>query len=128
MVEAESALVVQAFEKKIDNLQQQKRILEEKRGGSGQKLRPFDEMYRTSMLILSNPLKIWNKGSFELRRAVLKLAFSAPLLYDRKNGYRTPGLSLPFKLLEDLCMQEKLMVPGSGLEPARDIIPRDFKS
>lgn len=40
--------------------------------------------------------------------AVLKLAFTDRLVWDRKGLYRTPQLSLPFKLLGDfLCTKQK---------------------
>ncbi len=58
MVEADSPLVIRAFEKKIDDLQQRKLVLEEKRETCGQKLHPFDEMYRTAMQFLAKPLKL----------------------------------------------------------------------
>ncbi|MEW8026306.1 MAG: recombinase family protein [Candidatus Thiodiazotropha sp.] len=119
IVDAQKASVVQAFEKRIDALEKKRMLLEEKRTRCGQTPRTFDEMYRTAMHLLSNPLKIWKAGRFEDKRAVLRLVFSQRLIWDRKGMYRTPELSLPFRTLEGVFNENVQMVPRRGLEPPR---------
>ncbi len=119
IVEAESSVVVKAFEKKIHGLENDQRVIEEKMGQCGRPLRHFDDMYRTSMVFLENPHKIWAFGGFEDRRAVLKLTLAERLVYERNKGYRTPDLSLPFKMLEGVSGGKNKMVPRRGLEPPR---------
>jgi site-specific DNA recombinase len=116
IVEAESPLVVKAFEKKIHKLQDNQRVMEEKIGQCGRPLRPYDDMYRTSLQFLENPHKIWALGRFEDKRAVLKLAFANRLTYVRNEGYRTPDLSMPFKVLGNFFGHENKMVPKRRLE------------
>lgn len=120
VVEADSPLVIAAFEKKINAMQDKMHVLEEKLAQCGRPLKPYDEMYRTAISFLAKPHEIWAQGRFEDKKAVLKLAFSDRLIYERNKGYRTPKLSLPFKSLErfkELKMQKEKMVPRDGIEP-----------
>lgn len=119
IVEASSSAVIQAFEKRIETLQKERLLTQEKIASAGRPIKPFDEMYRTSLLFLSKPYILWALGGFAEKRAVLKLAFTERLVWDRKGLYRTAKLSLPFKLLGDSYMQNLKMVPGDGLEPSR---------
>jgi hypothetical protein len=50
-------------------------------------------------------------GDLKDRRMLLKLAFAEPLSFIRKEGYRTPELSLPFKMLGSDFGSEMKMVP-----------------
>ena len=118
IVDANSPTVIRALEKRVDDLEQRKLVLDEKRLEKSEPKRGFDEMYRTAMDFLSNPLKIWENGKFEDKRAVAKLLFSEPLVYCKKQGYRTPNFSLPFKVLEHLKGLEKRMVPRARIELA----------
>jgi len=111
IVDADSPLVAEALEKRIDDLQTKKLVIEEKLNNCGRPIRPYDEMYRTSLKFLQEPYRIWANGRFEDKRAVVKLAFTDRLTYIRNEGYRTPDLSLPFKLLGDDFGQENKMVP-----------------
>jgi probable phosphoglycerate mutase len=52
-----------------------------------------------------------------MRRTLLKLTFEDKLVWDRKGMYRTPHLSLPFKVLGEVFQSKKLMVPRARLEP-----------
>ncbi len=119
IVDAESAIVIKAYEKKIKALEDQKLVLEEKAAHAHQPVKAFDEMYRTALTYLANPHKIWACAGFEVRRAVLRLTFEDKLVWDRKGMYRTPKLSLPFKALGDFYDHNFRMVPKAGLEPAR---------
>ena len=117
IVDTSNPTVIQAIEKRIETIQKEKLILEEKITNCAQPVRPFDAMYRTAMTFLKNPYDIWASGSFEVKRAVLKLVITDRLIWDRKGLYRTPDLSLPFKLLGDLNMPKMEMVPRGGIEP-----------
>ena len=117
IVAADSGVVVKRLEKRVCELEDKKRVLEEKLSTCGRPLRPFDQMYRTAMIFLQNPSKIWQLGGFDERRAVIKLAFTDRLIYDRKSGYRTPDLSFPFRVLKGFNMLKMGMVPRVGIEP-----------
>ncbi len=117
IVDAKSPTVIQRLEARVCKLEDQKRILDEKLTQIGQPVKPFDEMYRTAMVFLENPKKIWALGGFEEKRAVLKLLLTERLVYDRKTGYRTAEISLPFRVLGDSFGKKIQMVPGGGIEP-----------
>jgi site-specific DNA recombinase len=42
------------------------------------------------MEFLENPYKLWTSDFIEDKRTVLKLAFAEPIVYERKEGFRTP--------------------------------------
>ena len=117
IVDAESGIVMKRLEKRVCGWEDKKRLIEEKISNMGRPVKPFDQMYRTAMLFLNNVNKIWQLGGIEEKRMVIKLALTDRLIYDRKTGYRTPSLSLPFKHLGDYFMRENRMVPGLGIEP-----------
>ncbi len=103
--------MIKAFEKRIDRLQKDKIVVEEKISTCGHPVKPYEQMYRTSLQYLANPHKIWACGGFAEKRAVLKLTFTKSLVYDRKHEYRIPDLALPFKVLGGCLSGENIMVP-----------------
>ena len=66
---------------------------------------------------LANPRDWWASRDCELRRAVLRLRLSKPLVYDRETGFRTACKSMPFRALDDFIVQKGEMVDATGLEP-----------
>ena len=116
IVEAESRSVIKAFEKRLEKMQADKLVLEEKMSARGGPVKPFDQMYRTALQYLANPYKLWASGGFTEKRAVVKLTFTQALIWDRKGLYRTPDLSLPFKVLGDFCGLKNGMVPRDRIE------------
>src|SRR5690606_37916628 len=56
---------------------------------------------RTSLDFLANPWNLWASERLEHNKAVLKLAFADRLAHVRDEGFRTPDLTLPFKVLAD---------------------------
>ncbi len=117
IVEASSDSVVVAYERKIKELETQKAIMTEQMATIGKPIRSFGETYRTAFDFLGNPSKLWHSPRIEDRRAVLKLVFAERLPYVRGHGYRTAKISTPFKMLGDMNMSEKEMVPRTGIEP-----------
>ncbi len=117
IVEATSDSVVGAYERKIKELETQRANFADKIANSGKPLTGFAEAYRTAFQFLPNPSKLWQSPRIEDRRAVLKLVFAEKLPYVRGEGYRTAKISTPFKMLGDMTMSEKEMVPGTGIEP-----------
>ncbi|MEP2989773.1 MAG: recombinase family protein [Parasphingorhabdus sp.] len=112
IVNGDSSNLISAYENRLSKLESQKLELSEKCDQQGQPLRSFEEMFERALLFLSNPQKIWDKGSFSERRTVLKLTFLDNLTYTRNQGFRTPKTSIPFKVLEDVSTHESNMVPG----------------
>lgn len=119
IVETNTDSVVAAYEARIANLEQEKRLMAEKLTNQTGPLAPFDKLFEHAMKFLSSPWKIWQSGDLLQKRTVLRLAFRERLTYSRENGYRTPNLSLPFKLLGGFNMENLAMVRAGGLEPPR---------
>ena len=78
----------------------------------------FDESFRTALEFIANPWNLWENGSLDDKRIVLKLTLATHLQYDWNEGVRTPELSLPFKVLEDDFDREKVMAEREGFEPS----------
>ena len=119
IADATSDSVVHAYERKIVELEEKKAVLADNIANSGKPIRGFNETYRTAFDFLSNPQKLWHSPRVEDRRAVLKLVFAEKLPYVRGEGYRTAKISTPFKMLGDIMMSEKVMVPGTGAPVSR---------
>ncbi len=130
IVDATSDAVISAYEKKIDSLERQKLLIAEKLSKTVPPAGRFEHCFELAMKFLSNPWKIWSFGDLTMKKTVLRLALSEPLTYDRKEGYRTPKTSLPFKVLGDLknplCKMVRMrrlelprVLPHSDLNAAR---------
>lgn len=118
IVEASSPAVVGAYEKRIEALELERKVAEEKlQAGTGPK-RSFDESFEHACAFLANPWKLWETGELALKRLVLRLAFAQRIPYCRNQGYRTPEIAMPFKVLADPKRLREEMVPHAGLEPA----------
>lgn len=119
MVETTSPRAIQAFERKVDQLEHKKLLLAEQLENSATPKHTAGEMIELSLHFLLNPSKLWESGKLELQRLVLKLAFLEPLPYCRNEGYRTPKTTLPFKVLDCFFGSDCKMVRAAGVEPAR---------
>ncbi len=106
-----------AYETRIAELRSETAVLQEKLANRDLPEGNFDKMFELSMAFLSNPWKIWEKGSYELKRTVLRLAFATPLSVSREMGLRTAETTLPFKALRFLSTSESQMVHLRGFEP-----------
>ena len=124
VVDASNPRVIAAYEGRISGLEREKLILAEKAENPGQAVKSYEEMLELCLRFLSSPWKIWTSGEFEMRRLVLKLAFSEPLIYVRNEGFRTPKTTLPFKVLADFCGSKSKMVPQERIELSTSPLPR----
>ncbi len=118
IVDAESTSVVNAYEKRIGELQLEKQIMQEKIAKCGTPLKDFDESFRTAMEFLSNPHELWASGDMANRHAVMKLTFADRLAYVRGEGFRTPETTLPFKALSGFHGGENKMAHPARFERA----------
>ncbi|MEM7508076.1 MAG: hypothetical protein AAF415_15175 [Pseudomonadota bacterium] len=84
---SDSSTVIKAFEKRIDDLETEKRLLDEKQSASPQLAHSFDEIFERAMSFLANPWNIYQNGSLVMKKLVLRLAFKAPMAYDRRVGF-----------------------------------------
>ncbi|MCH2164803.1 MAG: hypothetical protein MK107_14905 [Oceanicola sp.] len=85
IVEASNALVVRAYESRIDKLESDILVLQDKINKTVPPKGRLEDCIELSLSFLSNPCNIYNNGDFTLRQAVLRLALNEPLRCSR-NG------------------------------------------
>lgn len=111
IVEATSATVVKAYERKIEQLERDRLLAAEKSEKSFKPTVSAEELLEHPLRFLANPCKLWESGETALQKLVLRLAFSEPLPYHRIEGYRTPKMTLPFSMLGGNMTPKEVMVP-----------------
>lgn len=117
VISAKSQTLITAYEDRIQELEDQRLVLEEKISKCGSALPDFDKTYRTAIKFLENPHKLWASDRLEDKRTAIKLVFTEKLPYDKKEGYRTAPIALPFSLLGELEGGQYEMVRPRGFEP-----------
>ena len=110
IVEANSASVVSAYESRIEKLERDKLVLNDKIAKSVPPKGRLEDCIELSLKFLSSPWNIWKNGDFAMRQAVLRLAFAEPLRYSQNGVYETPKFSFPFKCLGGFSGSKSEMV------------------
>jgi len=111
IVETTNMATINAYERKIAQLENEKLLKAEKLQKSTQQKASRSQMLEHSLQFLSNPWKLWVSGNINLQKTVLRLAFLERLPYYRNEGYRTPKTTLPFKVLAGIEGGDFEMVP-----------------
>ncbi|MGH1399498.1 MAG: recombinase family protein [Alphaproteobacteria bacterium] len=121
LVETTNAKVAAALETKIAQLEDKKLIAQEKLANSAKPRDAKPHDFELLRRFLSNPWDIYKNGTLTMKKTILKLAFTAPLSFDRNTGFRTPQTSVIFEFLETLTAKCE-MVRLEGLEPPRHFV------
>ena len=116
IAETSSNRAAVAYERKVDRLEEEKLLTQEKLAQLGVSKATASKSVELALGLLSNPWKIWNSGDPKHRKLVLKLAFADRITYKRGEGYRTKQPSVIFRFLDDF-QKNCEMVPGGGIEP-----------
>ncbi|PQO24045.1 hypothetical protein C2I36_04630 [Rhodobacteraceae bacterium WD3A24] len=114
IVETGNTSVVRAYEKKVAKLEREKVLAQEKLAETVKPKHTFEESCEHALRFLASP---WKNVDLSGRKTVLRLAFSQPLPYCRKEGLRTPDLAFPFKALAGLSTPKSEMAHRGGFEP-----------
>ena len=99
IVDTTSPALVDAYEKRIKEMEHRKAVRAKKSRNLRKTKHPFDRSFRTAMAFLKNPYKLWAYGRIEEKRTVLKLVFSERVVYRRESGFRTGKTTLPFNMV-----------------------------
>ena len=118
-----NATVLAAFEDRVEKLERQKIRLSEQAARIVPPQERLKEVIEPALAFLSSPWKVYENGSLPLKRTVMKLAFTQPLRYHRKEGYRTAGIAFPFAVLEQFQTIECGLVEPRGVEPLTSCMP-----
>ena len=116
IMSSSSDSVITAYERKIDALEAEKRVLEDEATQPLEPAKPFEEVFRTAMEFLSAPWKLWESGDYNQQRLLLKLAIPKPIPFCKENGFSNRNFALPFNILGGLNMQKCKMVGGERFE------------
>ncbi len=110
IVDAASPSVISAYESRLAKLEREKIVLSEKVSGALPPKGRLEECIELSLKFLSSPWKIYENGCYAMRQIVLRLTLAEPLRYCRIEGYGTPEISFPFKVLGGISGQKSKMV------------------
>ena len=116
IVEATSASVVSAYEARIEKLERNRLVLQERLDRSVPPKGRLEDCIELALRFLSSPWNIYKNGDFAIRQTVLRLAFAEPLRYSQNGVYGTPEFSFPFRYLEGISESKSEMVPPERLE------------
>lgn len=78
--------VIDAYERKIVSLEQDKLIAVENLQSDTRQKHGFEELFELALAFIANPYKLWTSGDLEHKRTVAKLAFSERIVYQRGKG------------------------------------------
>jgi DNA invertase Pin-like site-specific DNA recombinase len=100
LLEADSKVVIKAYEDKIEELNTRKLRLGSRIEADTSRLDQFDfgTALGTVLDFVKDPFRMWKSGKLELQRIVLRLVFEEPLVYRREKGFGTASLSLPLAI------------------------------
>ncbi len=116
LIETSNPKVITALESKIAKMDEDKLRLSDKIAQNTKPKASMGQIFELVRGFLSNPWNIYDKGDLAAKKTILKTAFRSPLAYDRKEGFRTPQVSVIFEFLGFFTSECK-MVPPHGLEP-----------
>ena len=125
IVEANNASVVSAYESRIEKLEREKLVLQERIGKSVPPKGRLEDCIELSLKFLSSPWNIWKNGDFAIRQTVLRLAFAEPIRYSQNGVYETPKFSFPFKCLGEISGAKSEMVLLQRIELWTSPLPRE---
>jgi len=123
IVSTQTVSVINIYEKKIAELERNKLLAEEKLAQTTSQNGSKSKSLELSLEILANPWKLWASGNLLHQKMLLRLAFTDRLTYCRNEGYRTPKMSIPFKVLGGVCDSKCEMVRVERLELPRLAAP-----
>ncbi len=117
IVEASTASVISAYERRIAGLEKDKLIIIEKLQENAAPRRNSAQQFELAFRFLENPHELWASERLDDKRLVLKLTFADRLAYCRNEGFRTQKTTLPFKALGAVHGGECKMAEREGFEP-----------
>ncbi len=80
-----------------------------------------EDSVRTVFEFFENPYRLWSLGTLEDKKLVLQLVFARSVEFDKKQGFRTASLSLPFRLSKGVDKGDSEMVVCTRLAARRAV-------
>jgi site-specific DNA recombinase len=118
LIATTSETVQAALEKKIEELETQKRKIQQSIAKLHTHTIDFGTALNAVLNFMENPHGAWDKGDLRKKRLIQKLVFTRPIAIHPKFGIGTANLSLPFKILQYVSGEKNQLVEAAGIEPA----------
>jgi len=96
IVEANHASLASAYEARIEKLERQKIVLNERFENAVPPKGRLEDCMELALRFLPDHWNIYKNGDFAMRQTVLRLAFAKPLRYGQNGVYGTLEFSFPF--------------------------------
>ena len=110
LIEAKSAAVQAALEKKIEEIERQRQQIQQSTDNLSNHQIDFGTALAKVMQFMANPYAVWANGNLDQKKLVQRLVFARPVVIDPKEGVGTADLSLPFKMLKDISSGKNKLV------------------
>ena len=125
ILDVSSATVLKSFETRVDELERERILLTEKRDKILPPKGKLEDCIELALRLLSNPWELYKNSDYEIGQSVLKLVFPERLKYDRSEGYRTPIIAFPFRVLAEMSKGNSDMVLLERIELSTSPLPRE---
>jgi site-specific DNA recombinase len=116
IVKTKNETVRLRYEEEIEKLPKELELTEEELNYFHSKPMTSEDSVRTVFDFLEKPYEIWCSGNIEDKKLVLRLVFTRGVEYDKKEGFRTASLPLPFRVLGDFATEKCGMVEPRRVE------------
>ncbi len=127
LVDATNPKLATALERKIAKLEEDTLRVRDQNAQNTAPRTITPEIIELLEKFLSSPWKIYERGSLAMKKTILNMVFTAPLVYDRKEGYRTPQASVIFRFFEKITSKCE-MVRSERLELSRVLPHSDLNA
>lgn len=117
LVKTSDEKLVEIYENQVKEHESRRRILAAQAAEVDEVDTSYEKALGTVLDFVGNPKAIWQNGSLDDKRLVLKLAFAKPVTYDKETGLGTAVKSLPFTVFQGWDGQKGKMVVEVGFEP-----------
>lgn len=124
IAEANSASLMQKYEKQITELEKKKVALEDRIASTETTEVNYEKTIQTALEFFQNSHALWVSGDIKDKRTILRAMFKEQLRYHPKEGFRTAQYSLPFKLSREFNKSNSSLVEGTGFEPVYTYVGR----
>lgn len=101
LIEAKSAAVQAALEKKIEEIERQRQQIQQSTHNLSNHQIDFGTALNAVMTFIENPHDVWVRGDLKQKKLVQRLVFTRPIITHPSQAIGTADLSLPFKMLKE---------------------------
>ena len=109
---ASSQKMIDAYERKIEELENKKQDLEGQVEITDAGNFDFETGLTRVLEYLKNPLAVWQKRDFSKQQRVLQMVFTKPLTYHRERGFETTGFSVSYAIFSQKYESESQLTWG----------------